>query len=95
MSMSSFVVILVVLFWWTYFLFLLVLAFLLQMIWLFFHFLFDSQLVQIIPACSDNSMFCTARNAYFVAGRAANTVIPVITTALAHSILTVAILDTI
>ena len=38
-------------------------------------------------------MFCAARAAYFVAGRAANTVIPVITTALAHSILTVAILD--
>ena len=49
----------------------------------------------LILACFDNSMFCAARDAYFVAGRAANTVIPVITTALAHSILTVAILDTI
>lgn len=50
---------------------------------------------KLILACFDNSMFCAARDAYFVAGRAANTVIPVITTALAHSILTVAILDTI
>ena len=50
MSMSSFFVILVVLFWWTYFLFLFILAFPLQLAWLFFYFLFDYQLVQIIPA---------------------------------------------